>query len=93
MSIKIEKWKKDRTLDQNALLWKFYEIIGNEIGNNPNDLHEFLKCKLLPPRFITVMGKTIKIPATTTTLSTTEFTKYINDIELLTGIPLNQDLC
>jgi len=94
-SLEIKKWKKDRTYDQNKLLWKYYEIIADETGNNASDLHEFLKRKLLPPKFIKVMGKEIKIPSSTTGLSTSEFSQYLDKICALTGvsIPSVDSLC
>lgn len=94
VSIKIEKWKKDRTPDQNKLYWKFLEIIGDEYGDNPNDLHEFLKIKFLPPRETKVLGKVYRLPPTTTALSTADFTKYLDRICALTGVPIpNLDIC
>lgn len=88
VSIEIKKWVKDRTYDQNRLLWKYYEIICESTGDDANSTHEFLKRKLLPPRFITVMNKTIKIPASTTKLSTIEMTNYLDKISALTGVQI-----
>jgi len=85
-SIKIEKWKKTRTLQQNNYLWLYYKIISDDTGDNINDLHEFFKRKLLPPRFVIVMKREVKLPTTTTNLSKSEFSLYIKGIEELTGI-------
>jgi len=86
-SIKIDKWKKNRSNNQNNYYWMYLGIISDETGDNANDLHEFFKRKLLPPRFIKVLGKEVKLPATTTTLSKADFAKYIMFIEHLTVIP------
>jgi len=86
-SIKIDKWKKNRSNNQNNYYWMYLGIISDETGDNANDLHEFFKRKLLPPRFIKVLGKEVKLPATTTTLSKADFAKYLMSIEHLTVIP------
>jgi hypothetical protein len=83
----IQKLKKIRSLRQNNYYWLYLTIISQETGDNPNDLHEFFKRKILPPRFLKVLGKEIKLPATTTQLSKLDFSKYIEQIEILTGIP------
>lgn len=89
VNIEIKKWTKDRSYDQNRLYWKYLEVICQDTGNeSPEELHEYLKRALLPPRFITVLGKTIKVPESTTRLSTVQFTEYITKINSLTGIPI-----
>jgi len=89
VSVKIEKWKKDRTLDQNSLYWKYLTIIAEEIGEDSVDnLHEIFKRRFLPPQFVKVMGKEYKIPGSTTKLSTKEFTDYLDKIFRETEIPI-----
>lgn len=88
VSVKIEKWKKDRTGEQNRLLWAYYEIICNETGDNVGDFHEVAKRTLLPPRFVKIKDKNYKLPASTAKLSTKEFTEYLEKLCAWTGIPL-----
>ena len=83
----IKKQTSSRSDKQNRYYWAYLKIIEDETGNDSNDLHEFLKRKILPPVFITVLGQEIKIPASTTKLDKFQFTEYINKIEILTGIP------
>jgi hypothetical protein len=77
-----------RSNNQNKLYWAYLQIVENETGNNASDLHEMLKRTLLPPKFITVLGKEIKIPMSTTELNKSDFTIYLDKISALTGVPL-----
>lgn len=85
---RLEKLKSTRTLSQNNLYWKYLDLIEMETGNNADDLHEYFRRTLLPPKFITAMGKEIKIPRSTTELSKTEFSEYMEKISALTLVPI-----
>lgn len=43
----IREYKKDRSLEQNALYWKWLTIIGADLGESKEDLHERYKGKFL----------------------------------------------
>jgi len=88
VQILIDKIRSNRTLDQNRFYWFYLSIIAKETGDNPNDLHEYFKRRLLPPRFVKVLGRTIRLPATTTKLSKSEFAEYLDKICALTNIPI-----
>lgn len=79
--VEIELEKSKRSLDQNAYLWGVvYKTIADYNGDTENDLHEYLKRKCLPPRFVKVCGQEIKLPASTTDLNKTQFGEYIEKI-------------
>jgi hypothetical protein len=63
-------------------------LIASETGDNINDLHEFFKRKILPPRFTEVMGEKVKLPASTTDLSKVDFGEYMEQICALTSVPI-----
>jgi hypothetical protein len=84
----VELDKPTRSTSQNAYYWAYLEIIARETGDNAEDLHEFLKRKLLPPRFTKVRGEEIKLPASTTKLDKAAMTDYLEKIAALTGVPL-----
>jgi len=88
VEVVVRKAVSKRTIDQNALLWKYYELIADETGDDVDSIHEFLKRKLLPPQFIKTKWGEAKIPASTTTLSTIEFSQYLDRINALTGVPI-----
>lgn len=83
----VEKRKSTRSNRQNRYYWAYMTIIENDTGDAANDLHELFKRTCLPPVYKTILGKEVKLPATTTTLDPAEFTDYIHKIEMLTGIP------
>lgn len=88
----LTKPQTQRSKLQNNFYWAYLGIIEQETGNNSNDLHEFFKLKLLPPKEITIRGKE-KNHILTTTRSTTELTKaeftdYLDKICALTGVPI-----
>ena len=85
-TFRIEMCENKRSLSQNALYHLYLSVIERETGNNSSDLHELFKRTLLPPRLIKVMGKELKIPASTTTLTKTEFGEYMMRIEAETGV-------
>lgn len=77
-----------RSLSQNAYYWVYLEIIEQETGNIASNLHELFRRTLLPPKFITVMGKELKVPRSTTELSKAEFAEYLEKISAECGVPL-----
>ena len=88
IDIIIEKHQDIRTTQQNRFYWLYLGIIEDETGDNSNDLHEYFKRVLLPPRFAKVQGKEIKLPASTTKLNKQEMTVYLEKICAMTGVPI-----
>ena len=79
-------FKETRSDRLNRFYWAYLRLISEWNGDDEDDLHEYFKRKHLSPRFVTVMGKEIKLPASTTKLKTNEFCEYIRKIEKETGI-------
>lgn len=91
--ISIDKNIDLRSTQQNRFYWLYLQVIEDETGENADDLHEYFKRKFLPPRFIKIFGKEIKLPATTTKLDKLEFTNYLEKICAESGIPIpNYDI-
>jgi len=80
--------KIKRTNNQNRFYWFYLGIISSETGDDSNSLHEYFRRTFLPPKFITVMGKEIKIPTSTTELSKIEFGEYMDRISADTEIEI-----
>jgi hypothetical protein len=77
----IKVWRRPRSLRQNRLERLWLKCIEDETGNDANDLHSFFKGKFLTPRRVTINGVETTVPASTTTLNTEEFTKYLDQIQ------------
>ena len=86
--VTIERETGVRSFSQNNLLWAYMGIIADETGDNARDLHEYFKRKFLPPKFIKVLGKEVKIPASTTDLSKIDMGDYLDKISFLVEIPI-----
>lgn len=82
LTVKIEKRKRDRTLEQNSLYWAILSVIAEETGHTENELHEIFKAKYLPPKFVAYNGQEYMLAPSTTGLSTKEMTTYIDRIIL-----------
>lgn len=95
VKVTIERIKKVRTTGKpgersnlNGYYWFYLSVIADENRDNVNDLHEYFKRAVLPPRFAVVLGKTIKLPATTTELTGAEMMDFMLRIEQLTGVAI-----
>ena len=86
--ILISLFSGSRTGQQNRFYWMYLGLIAKETGDTENDLHDYLKRKLLPPRFTKVLGQEIKLPASTTKLNKIEMGEYLEKICALTGVPI-----
>jgi hypothetical protein len=86
--IRLQIVKPTRSGQQNRYYWLYLGVIERETGENSDDLHEFFKRKFLPPVFKTIRGEEIRLPASTTDLSKSDFTEYLDRICALTNVPL-----
>lgn len=84
----LEPIESTRTMPQNRLYWMYLGIIERETGEEAWQLHEYFKRTHLPPKFIKVRGKEIKIPQTTTNLKKLEFGEYMDKICAETNVPI-----
>ena len=87
LSISWGKYKSNRSLEQNKLLWKWLDIIRVHIADSggelftAEELHEFFKAKFLPSRVVEINGEAIRCRATTTKLNTKEMSAYLESID------------
>ena len=85
--VEIRQQATKRSLDQNALLWKWYDVIRQHVGDttgqhySAEELHEWFKAKFLASRFVCVAGESIRCRATTTKLSVAEMHDYMEMID------------
>ena len=96
VTIKIERKKKSRSLDQNAFYWgvviplvrEGLIDIGYKVGLN--DSHELLKSKFAIKEHINEKtGEVLVSKQSTSTMTTTEFMGYIADIQQFASEYLN----
>ena len=81
--------KSKRSLDQNALMWKYYEYISDYTGYTSDELHEMMKAKVfgikeLKTKDLSGNPITLHIPdGSTAKLDVKRMTDFIRAIELL----------
>lgn len=82
--VEIKPLVKHRSLNQNALYWKWMGIIATETGNAPYDLHEYLKAKFLTPRWVTfhAQGEGFPVGPSTKSLNTKEMAEYMEQVSM-----------
>lgn len=81
IDVTFKKHRKERTNQQNRYLWGIiYFLIGKEIGESSETVHELMKYKFLRSRK-EVNGTEMEYLESTTDLSTDEFSQYIEKIK------------
>jgi hypothetical protein len=90
VKVTVEKWKKQRSLQQNRYYFGslILQVIDALVENgyprselNAEIVHEMLKAKFLKKDLVSeITGDVINITGSTATLTTTEFMDYIDDI-------------
>ena len=82
--------KKRRTLDQNALYWRWMTLIANEAGDDKDSVHSAMGRMFLPCR----LSRIDKIPVavSTTSLSTKEMSEYMEKVQAWAGQYLSMTL-
>ncbi len=86
VTVTFERPYEKRTDAQNRYYWGVVlTIIGNHTGNATEDLHEVIKAKFLPRKFITLGGREIEIDKSTKKLSVQEFTQYLDLVRAWAG--------
>jgi hypothetical protein len=81
--ITIEPHADKRTLPQNALMWRWYTIIGNEIGYTKDEMHNLLREMFLPWEEIELKGVKQKRLMSTSTeeFKTKHMSAYLDAID------------
>jgi len=72
-----------RSVLQNALYWKWMEVVSEETGNNKDVVHALMKKNFLSKRKLVKLGwkrNYVNIEWSTKELSVKRFTKYLDDI-------------
>ena len=79
----IPKPEVKRTVFQNALYWKWMEVVSEITGNNKYAIHALMKMRFLSKRKLVKIGwkrNYVNIEWSTKELSVKGFTKYLDDI-------------
>src|SRR3990167_3660491 len=88
VSLMIHNERPKRTDRQNRYYWGVYlPLIAKEKNESDLDrLHELFKGKFLTTGVVEVLGEKVRMKRSTTELSVSEFSEYIQNIYSLTGV-------
>ena len=86
--ISINEAEDVRSNQQNRLWWKWMTIIGQELGNNSQEIHDILKYKFLLKEE-TIEGERHQYIKSTSTLTKDEFSKLAQDVFYWSNDTLN----
>lgn len=80
--------KAKRSLDQNALMHLYIDVIARETGHDHEELHRIFKGLFLPKKKVTLNGVDYWLTGSTTELTKAEMREYLDKICALTNIPI-----
>ena len=74
--------KEKRSVAQNRLMWLWFTCIEVETGQPKQDIHDFYCMKFLRNEIANpATGEVIAVPGHTSTLTTTAFTRFLNQVQ------------
>lgn len=93
MGVTVKPYRRNRSQEQNRLYWGVWlAMLADYTGHTAEELHEFFKDKFLQRRAATVLGRTLLMEPTTTSLKVDEFTAYLEQIRMFAAENLGCDL-
>jgi hypothetical protein len=78
--IKIREVEVGRSIEQNALYWKWVDIISKELGYHQQEMNMLIKYKFLKRETINEHGYVTIDLKSTATLTKEEFSKLMNEV-------------
>ena len=81
----LPKPEVNRTIAQNALYWKWMEVVSEITGNNKYAIHALMKMRFLSKRKLVKIGwkrNYVNIEWSTKKLSVKQFTEYLDNVYL-----------
>ncbi len=79
-TVTLEQEKNKRTLSQNALMHKWFEIIAKDVGETQAEIKEIYRHKFLLPVVVELGGETYEVRKSTTKLTKEEMGIFMTAI-------------
>lgn len=79
-SVTIKPYKRNRSLEQNALMWKITTIIGNELGYTKDEMHQETMEMFLAPKSYTGLDGKVREYYSTKGLTVKEMSDFIEHL-------------
>jgi hypothetical protein len=78
--LSVSKRKNKRSLDQNALMWKWFSIIEDATVTNSQDVHDYY-CKKFLKRIVSVGNHDEVVVGGTRNLNTAEMAEFLTKVQ------------
>ena len=82
LAVTIERYSPKRSSNLNSYYWAVpVKLISQATGYEPDEVHEILAMKFLPPRTLEIGGEVHVVRTKTSKLATVDFQQYIEEIK------------
>ena len=87
VEVTMRPYRKDRSLEQNAYMWRLHQAASELIGHTVDELHYYCCTRFLGIKAVMIDDKFISVPYTTTCgpdgkkLTVPEMAKFITEVE------------
>jgi hypothetical protein len=88
-SIHIKTYKKNRSLAQNNLYWKWITIMAQHEGTTVDAMHKYMKKTHLGFEVVEIFGERIAILPSTSKLNVVEMRDYMEQIEIFANMEMD----
>jgi hypothetical protein len=78
--LSVSKRKSKRSLDQNALMWKWFSVIEDATGTSSQDVHDYY-CKKFLKRIVSVGNHDEVVVGGTRNLNTAEMAEFLTKVQ------------
>jgi hypothetical protein len=78
--LSVSKRKSKRSLDQNALMWKWFSVIEDATGTSSQDIHDYF-CKKFLKRIVSVGNHDEVVVGGTRNLNTAEMAEFLTKVQ------------
>tara|TARA_R110002074_G_scaffold19449_1_gene61876 strand:+ start:396 stop:776 length:381 start_codon:yes stop_codon:yes gene_type:complete len=92
IEIRIRERSANRSKEQNSLYWIWIDILSKEIGYTKEEMHTLIKYKFLKRNIVDDNGVESETIKSTTTLTTKEFTAFMDEVLFWSNSTLNINL-
>jgi len=92
IEIRLRERSANRSKEQNSLYWIWIDILSKEIGYTKEEMHTLIKYKFLKRNIVDDNGVESETIKSTTTLTTKEFTAFMDEVLFWSNSTLNINL-
>jgi hypothetical protein len=85
VTVEVEREGSKRSLQQNAWMWACFQVIGEYIGENKNEVHRIMTGLFAPKKKVMLGKKLIVMPKGTRDMSVGEMVQFMLEVSAEAG--------